>query len=72
MTTLTLPFPSGRGNGGNGVVRFLSGLADGIRDGLALAARYDRLACMSDAELARLGLRRKDIARAALSSGRRR
>jgi hypothetical protein len=72
MTTLTLPFPSGRGTGRKGVIRFLCGLADGIRDGLALAARYDRLVCMSDAELARLGLRREDIARAALSSGRRR
>ncbi len=70
MNTLTLPFPSGRHTGRSGILRFLSSLVDGIRDGLALAARYDRLARMSDAELARLGLRREDVPRAALISRR--
>ncbi len=71
MTTLTLPFPSGRGAGRSGLVRFFSGLAAGIRDGLALAARYDRLTRMSDSELARLGLRREDVPRAALAGRQR-
>ncbi len=71
MNTLTLPFPSGRDAGRTGILRFLSGLVEGIRDGLVLAARYDRLACMSDTELARLGLRREDVPRAALIDRRR-
>jgi hypothetical protein len=72
MSTLTLPFPSGRGTGrSGGFMRFLSDLADGIRDGLALAARYDRLSRMSDAELARLGLSRIELPHAALSGRRR-
>jgi len=71
MNTLTLPFPSGRGaRRTGGVMRFLSDLADAIRDGLALADRYDRLSRMSDAELARLGLNRVELPRAALSGRR--
>jgi hypothetical protein len=70
MNTLTLPFPSGRDTGRTSILRFLSDLVDGIGDGLALAARYDRLAYMSDVELARLGLRRVDVPRAALISRR--
>ncbi len=66
MTSLTLPFPSGRGTRGSGIVRFLAGLADGIREGLALAGRYEKLVRMSDAELARLGLTREDVPRAVL------
>ena len=72
MTSLTLPLPSGRGNRGNGgFLRFLNGLADGLREGVALARRYDSLAQKSDAELARLGLRREDVPRAALLGRRR-
>ena len=71
MTGLTLPFPSGRPARGNGVMRFLSGLAVGVREGIALAARYDSLAQKSDEELARLGLRREDVPRAALLGRRR-
>ncbi len=71
MTSLTLPFPSGRPTRGNAIMRFLNGLADGLREGIALAARYDRLAQKSDAELARLGLRREDVPRAALLGRRR-
>ena len=68
MTTLTLPLPSGRGTGARrfSVLRFLNDFADGLREGLALARRYDTLTAMSDTELARLGLRRKDIPQAAL------
>ena len=66
MSALTLPFPSGRGTGRGGILRFLNGLADGIRDGLVFARRYDRLSAMSESDLARIGLRREDIPRAAL------
>ena len=72
MTGLTLPFPSGRGNrGGNGLLNFLNGLGDVIREGLTVAARYDRLSQKSDEELARIGLRREDVPRAALLGRRR-
>jgi hypothetical protein len=70
MTALTLPFPSGRGSRGPGLLGTLrqtvSDFFGGIRDGLVLAARYDALASKSDAELARLGLRRSDIPQAVL------
>jgi uncharacterized protein YjiS (DUF1127 family) len=68
MTALTLPLPSGRGTGSPrfSVLRFFNDFADGLREGLELARRYDALTAMSDTELARLGLRRKDIPQAAL------
>jgi hypothetical protein len=71
MTALTMPFPSGRPTRGSGVLKFLSGLAAGVRDGLAVAARYDKLARLSDSDLARLGLQREDIPRVALGGGKR-
>lgn len=40
----------------------------GMRDGLRIARRYHELEAMSDAELSRLGLARKDIARVAVQS----
>ena len=68
MTTLTLPFPSGRGAGTKrfSILRFLNDFADGVRNGLELAGRYDTLTAMSESELARLGLRREDIPQATL------
>ena len=68
MTTLTLPFPSGRGAGTRrfSLLRFFNDFADGVRDGLELARRYDTLTAMSDAELGRIGLRREDIPQATL------
>lgn len=55
----------------------LERLADGLRqvllgigDGLAAARRYERLAAMSDAELARLGLAREDVPRFAFFGDR--
>ena len=68
MTTLTLPLPSGRGTGSRrfGVLRLFGDFADGLREGLALARRYDTLTAKSETELARLGLRREDIPQAAL------
>jgi hypothetical protein len=70
MTAMTFPFPSGRGTRRMGVLQFISECIEGLHDGLALAARYDSLARKSDAELARLGLRREDIPRAALAGRR--
>ena len=69
MNTLTLPFPSGRGAGTRrfSILRFFNDCADGLREGLELARRYDTLTAMSDAELARIGLRREDIPQAALA-----
>jgi len=52
-------------------MRFLNGLADGVREGIALAARYDTLSHKSDQELARMGLRRQDVPRAAVLGRRR-
>jgi hypothetical protein len=68
MTTATLPLPSGRGTGARrfSILGFLNDFADGVRDGLELARRYDTLTAMSDVELARLGLRRQDIPQATL------
>jgi len=66
MTSLTLPFPSGRGAPEPRMLRFLNGLADGFREGLEMARRYDDLAHMSTSDLARLGLRRADIPQAVL------
>jgi hypothetical protein len=69
MTTLTLPFPSGRGGAHTkrfSILRFLNDFADGVRDGMELARRYDTLTAMSDSELARIGLRREDIPQATL------
>ena len=79
MTALSLPFPSGRGTplpSGRGtrrlgILRFFSELVDGLREGHALATRYDALARKSDAELARLGLKREDIPRAVFASRKR-
>ncbi len=73
MTTLTLPFPSGRGAGTKrfGILRFFNDFADGLREGLELARRYDTLTAMSDTELARIGLRRSDIPQATLAGQRR-
>jgi uncharacterized protein YjiS (DUF1127 family) len=68
MTTLSLPFPSGRGTGTRrfSILRFLNDFADGMRHGLELARRYDTLTAMSDTELTRIGLRRRDIPQAIL------
>ena len=74
MTSLTLPLPSGRPNRGTGIMSFLNSLAnlaEGVREGVALAARSDNLANKSDQELARLGLHREDVPRAALLGRRR-
>jgi len=69
MTTLTLPFPSGRGARTRrfSILRFLNDFADGMREGIELARRYDTLSALSDSELGRIGLRREDIPQAVLA-----
>ena len=71
MTALTLPFPSGRGSREPGLWETVIGFVSAIREGLAVAARYESMECKSDAELAQLGMRRADIPRAALAGRRR-
>ena len=67
MTVLTFPLSARRPARRNGILGFLNGLARGVREGIAVAGRYDTLAQKTDAELARIGLRREDVPRAALS-----
>jgi hypothetical protein len=66
MTVLTLPLPAGRPARRNGILHFLNSLANGVREGIAVATRYDTLAQKTDGELALMGLRREDVPRAAL------
>ena len=69
MTALTLPFPSGRAAGTRrfSLLQFVHQFVAGIREGVALAHRYETLSSMSDSELARLGLRREDIPQATVA-----
>jgi hypothetical protein len=50
-----------------GFGRFYLRFRSGVREGQTIAARYDRLSRMSTAELARHGLSRYDVTRAALT-----
>lgn len=43
----------------------------GIAEGIAAARRYERLSTMSDGELARLGISREEVPRAAVFGERR-
>ena len=69
MTTLTFPTTATprRSGRGNTVLGFLRAVFEGLREGHAIAARYERLSRMRDSELARLGLRRSDIPQAAVA-----
>jgi uncharacterized protein YjiS (DUF1127 family) len=65
MSTLTLPSRRNSGaffhNVGSAVANFVAG----VRDGHAMARRYEILSRMSDGQLATLGLRREDVPQAA-------
>ena len=64
MTGLALPFPSGRGAPHISFLRWIGKLFAGISEGATLAGRYRMLAYKSDEELAELGLKRSELARA--------
>jgi hypothetical protein len=64
MNTLVLPRPLDRSRRWR-VLEFAAGLFVGLRDGLLMIRRYHALNALSDAELARRGLARADLARVA-------
>lgn len=66
MTTTTLPrVPTA--SIGTRVVELAMDVLEGIDEGRKIAYRYERLSRLSNAELARLGLTRYDIPRAAVN-----
>ena len=66
MTTLALPrIPTP--SSAQAVTRFAVNVYEGIMEGRDIAYRYERLSRLSNAELARLGLTRRDIPRAAVN-----
>lgn len=67
MNTLVLPLP-GRKARRSGLFGWVANVFAGVRDGLRLARHYQELSALSDAELARKGLARKDIVRAAMAA----
>ncbi|HEX5507496.1 MAG TPA: hypothetical protein VFX37_03240 [Pseudolabrys sp.] len=50
------------------IVAYISRFAEGVREGQEIHGRYRKLSQLSRAELARCGLDRQSIARAALNS----
>ena len=65
MTTATLPrYPTATPV--QTLTRVAVAVYEGIMEGREIAHRYERLSRLSNVELARLGLARKDIARAAV------
>jgi hypothetical protein len=68
MNTIALPLPSGRGYRRRSNVTTLAlQMVVGVRDGLRMLRRYKELAHKSDAELARLGLKREDLPHVAVT-----
>ena len=66
MTTATLPRLATPAQPSR-LVRLAVDVFEGIMEGRAIAYRYERLSRLSNAELARLGLTRLDIPRAAVN-----
>jgi hypothetical protein len=64
----THPAPAPRTR--KGFFRPIAEFLDGIRLARAMAHRYDVLSAMSDAELARRGIKREDIPRIAVNGAR--
>jgi uncharacterized protein YjiS (DUF1127 family) len=58
--SLLLASPVGR------LIRFAASFLDAVLEGRRISERYDRLSHMTQSELARIGLTRGDIARAAV------
>jgi uncharacterized protein YjiS (DUF1127 family) len=67
MSTLSLHLPSGRAYRRPRLFALALQIAAGIGDGLRWMRRYQALANKTDAELARLGLKREDIPRVVVS-----
>jgi uncharacterized protein YjiS (DUF1127 family) len=67
MTTATLPRLARPSSGPARLIRLIADFIDGVREGNAMAYRYERLSRMSNAELARLGLTRLDIPQAVVN-----
>lgn len=65
MSTLTLSSGPNRGTFVHNILAVLAKVAGGVRDGNAMARRYEVLSRMSDGQLAALGLRREDVPQAA-------
>jgi uncharacterized protein YjiS (DUF1127 family) len=65
MTTTTLPHLLTPAERPLGLFRFLADVVEGVLEGRAMAQRYRELSLLSNAELARLGLTREDVPRAA-------
>ena len=67
MTTATLPGFTASPARPPRLVRLAVDVFEGIMEGRDIAYRYERLSRLSNAELARLGLTRQDIPRAAVN-----
>jgi uncharacterized protein YjiS (DUF1127 family) len=65
MSTLAISLPRNRGSRTLGLI---ANVFAGMRDGLRLARHYRELSQLSDSQLARRGLERGDIARAAVDA----
>jgi hypothetical protein len=67
MATLTLNHFARDRFGGRRVLGILAAFIDCVREGTAIAHSYETLRRLSDNDLARLGLTRADIPRAAVN-----
>jgi uncharacterized protein YjiS (DUF1127 family) len=67
MLTLTLDRFAPARIGAERVLNLVAMFIDGVREGREMATRYERLRRLSDHDLARLGLTRADIPRAAVN-----
>ena len=65
MTTAALPRLAG--SAPSRLASYAAQVLEGISEGRRIAARYDVLSGLTNAELARLGLTRQDISRAAVT-----
>jgi len=67
MTTAILPRLTFSSDLPHQLRSYIGAVIDGVLEARTIAGRYDRLARMSNAELARLGLTRQDIPSAAVN-----
>ncbi len=67
MTTAALPRLATTPAWPSRLVRLAVFVFEGIREGRAMAYRYERLSRLTNAELAHLGLTRQDLPRAAVN-----